>query len=127
MAFDKGLQNVSQYQSFLAGGAIVKRRFVKLQTTGDHAVVAVSAATDSSPIGVAQHDAASGEVVTVAMAGSIAVEAGGAVARGEKVQLTSNGRVDDTTTAGNTDVGIALDVGSAAGDLIQVLFRPELA
>lgn len=62
-----------------------------------------------------------GSKVAIAQAGDVVyMEANGAIVAGAKLQFTADMLVDDTTTDGNTVIGIARTPATAKGDLIQV-------
>lgn len=112
-------------KTYVAGGAITKRRIVKWGAA-DHTVVAAAAATDAL-IGVAcDLDAASGERVDVTLGGIAEVEFGGNVTRGAPLTADSAGKaVAAAPAAGvnNTIIGIAM-VSGASGDIGTVLLSP---
>lgn len=75
-------------------------------------------------VGITQESAASGQRVTIRKRGSYLsdkVVAAVAIAVGAAVYYDSAGRVG-TTSASNTQVGIALTAATAAGDIIEVAF-----
>lgn len=87
-------------------------------------VAGAQAAADSTTwLGVASHDAASGQNVGVYTDGVQRLTASAAIAAGDRVKCAADGKVA-TLTAG-TDaydrlVGIALEAASADGDVIAV-------
>lgn len=103
--------------------------------TGDAAdkVVVKKAAVTDEPIGVVVGNAiktgwVAGEHVSVFPVGSYCyMEAGGAVARGAKLQFDANGKVDDTTTATYGYIGTAYTTAAASGDLVIVHIEPGVA
>lgn len=109
-ATDKTYQPVLT-TSVRAAGAIEKFRFVgfdgKQAGAGDKA------------LGVANIEAAEGDVFPVDVLGIVLVEAGAAVNVGDEVEADAQGRaVSLDTGAGN---GYALDAASAAGDVIRIV------
>ena len=85
------MSNLILATNYVADVAIPKYRIVK-HGTGDRAVTAATAATDSS-IGVTNElDAAAGERVDVWQVGIAYVEAGAAVTRGAPVTADAVGR-----------------------------------
>ncbi|HAI5809207.1 TPA: DUF2190 family protein [Escherichia coli] len=77
-------------------------------------------------LGVAEVDAAAGDVTPVNVLGIVAVEAGAAVSRGQIVQSDANAcAVPQVPAAGETpagiSAGIALDEALAEGDVIRIL------
>jgi predicted RecA/RadA family phage recombinase len=98
--------------SFVAGGAIIEKSPVKLDSTVNQ-VVQAAAVTDSV-IGYAQNSAASGATVTVRLAGVTLAKIGtGGVAIGNKVTPDTGGVVIATTTASDLVCGVALNAASA--------------
>lgn len=77
-------------------------------------------------LGVAEVDAAAGDVAPVNVLGIVAVEAGAAIAKGQYVQADANAcaitqiPAKDSNPAGIA-AGIALDEALAAGDVIRIL------
>lgn len=103
--------------------------------TGDNAnqIVVKKAAVTDLPFGVVVASAiktgyAAGEHVSVLPEeGYVYLVAGGAIARGAKVQFNpTTGKVDDTTTASNGYVGIALTTAAADGDFVIVQVKPSI-
>lgn len=93
--------------SCTAGGTITGGQLVQL--SGNRTVIACTATTH--PLGVALHDAASGEVVSVATEGVWPVKASGAVAAGDILVSAAAGAAitDNTTPDAAFLVGIALE------------------
>lgn len=89
-------------------------------TTGDRVVSAAGAG--DTPTGVALHDAADGEIVTVASEGTWPLTASGAVAAGDLVITGAAGKVaTDNTPALEAFVGIALeDIADTATGPVQL-------
>lgn len=120
------MSNLILATNYVADVAIPKYRIVK-HGTGDRAVTAATAATDSS-IGVTNElDTAAGERVDVWHVGIAYVEAGAAVTRGAPVTADAQGRgVTAAPAAGSNArvVGFALEAATAAGDVIRVLLSP---
>ncbi|MFO1038141.1 MAG: DUF2190 family protein [Geminicoccaceae bacterium] len=109
-------------KSFVAGGAITKRRIVKLGSN-DGEVLQASAATDLL-VGVSTEvDAASGARCDVHLGGIVEVEAGASITRGTKVTADANGKAVAAAPSAGTNneiIGIAM-VTAASGDIIPVL------
>jgi hypothetical protein len=100
---------------------------VTAAVTGGHPVevgatdrsVAPAAAGSNKYVGVAGHDAAIGDKVTVEVGKPIhQLVALGAIARGAKVETAGAGKV--RTLAGGTNIGLAL-TAAADGAAVQVL------
>lgn len=77
-------------------------------------------------LGVAEVDAAVGDVTPINVLGIVAVEAGAAIAKGQNVQSDENAcAIPRTAASGDTPAGIpagiALDEALAAGDVIRIL------
>jgi hypothetical protein len=112
-------------KKFTAGGAISAFTCVKFGSD-DNSVVAATAATDVV-IGIAQHDASSGEGVRVMMLGISRAKAGGTITRGALVGSDASGQVVALAPAAGTNnyaVGYAL-ASAASGDIIPVLVVPS--
>ena len=105
-------QQVVLVTSVIAAAALVQQRFVG----ADNAPCQAGAAA----LGVAEVDAAVGDVVPVNVLGIVVVEAGDAVARGGNVQSDASGCAI-TLAEGGMSCGIALDEALAAGDAIRIL------
>lgn len=103
------------------GAAVTRRRFVKLDASGN----AVQVAADTEyPVGVSSNDAsASGQVLEI-YDGIVIVEAGAAVpllAGGTPVMADASGRaIPYVAGAGVVMAGTAMTAASAAGELITV-------
>ena len=81
--------------------------------------VAPAAAASTSYVGVAGHDAAAGEKVTVELGRPVhLLTAAGAIARGAQVEAAGNGRVQTATTG--TVIGTAL-TAAADGAAVEIL------
>lgn len=101
-----------------ASAALAQQRFVG----ADNAPCQAGAVA----LGVAEVDAAAGDVTPVNVLGIIAVEAGAAVSRGQFVQSDANAcAVPQVPATGETpagiSAGIALDEALAEGDVIRIL------
>ncbi|OFC62831.1 DUF2190 family protein [Candidatus Erwinia dacicola] len=111
-------QQVILTTSVVALAALVQQRFVG----ADNAPCQAGAVA----LGVAEVDAAAGDVTPVNVLGILAVEAGAAVARGQNVQSDKDAcAVPQTAASGDTPAGIpagiALDEALAKGDVIRIL------
>ena len=101
-----------------ASAALTQQRFVG----ADNAPCQAGAVA----LGVAEVDAAAGDVTPVNVLGIVAVEAGAAIAKGQNVQSDENAcAVPQTAASGDTpagiSAGIALDEALAEGDVIRIL------
>ena len=109
--------------SFLAGGTITKNAALKLSAAN---TVVVTTAITELVIGFAMTSAVSGQSVDVMTVNGSKVKAvaSAAISVGAEVMPNANGAV--TTAAGATAVscGIANEAAGAAGDIIEVIFRP---
>lgn len=111
-------QQVILTTTVTASAALTQQRFVG----ADNAPCQAGAVA----LGVAEVDAAAGDVTPVNVLGIVAVEAGAAIARGQNVQSDANARAvlqvvaTDKTPAG-ISAGIALDEALAEGDVIRIL------
>jgi Uncharacterized conserved protein (DUF2190) len=98
-----------------ATGSGVQRRFVTFDGT--------QAAAADQVLGVAKTDFATGQDFAVDVLGVMAVEAGGAVARGNPVIPDAQGRgVADAGNAANR-VGRALNTVTAVGQTLFILIK----
>lgn len=87
--------------------------------TADRSVAPAGAAS-TTYVGVAGHDAAIGEKVTIEVGGPIhLLTAAAAITRGSKVEAAADGRVQTATTG--TVIGVALSAAAAAGDAVEIL------
>ena len=103
--------------SILTTVAVTRARLVS--ALGALCVVAAA----RNHIGVTQEDQATvGLPVTVRMphAGTVRIEAAVAIAAGAAVYYDTLGRIG-TTSASNTQVGIAMEAASGAGSIIEVM------
>lgn len=112
---------------FQASGACTRDRFVT--QTGEQTVVRTGTAGQRAA-GVAQADvsadeATKGKSIAVQVLGYALVEAGAAVALGDRVMSDNVGRAVPVT-ATNVPLGIAANVAGAAGTKIGVLLTPGL-
>lgn len=81
--------------------------------------VAPAGAASTTYVGVAGHDAAVGEYVTVEVNGPVhLLTAAGAIALGAKVEAAAGGRVQTATTG--TVIGVAL-TAAADGAAVEIL------
>lgn len=111
-------QQVILTTTVTAGAALTQQRFVG----ADNAPCQAGAVA----LGVAEVDAAAGDVTPVNVLGIVAVEAGAAITRGQAVQSDANAcAVPRTAATGDTaagiSAGIALDDATAAGEVIRIL------
>lgn len=113
-------------KTFVAGGAIPKRRFVKFSADG---VVVLAAAAADLIIGVSDMsaDVANGERIDVRMSGVAEVDAGGACTRGQLVTSDANGKAVDVAPAAGANVrsaGFPI-VSAVNGDIVDVFLAPS--
>lgn len=104
----------------VADSEIKPARFVKVTSTG---VAPATAGTDVI-VGVmnANQPVKTGQATPVTLLGTAIVEASAAIAAGDYVTATTDGKAVTTTTAGDTVRGVALEAASADGDRIEVMF-----
>lgn len=105
-----------------ATAAVTGKRFVAIpgnRTTGGNVAVAPAAAA-GRVFGVARHDAAVGELVSVARAGVVKVTASGALAAFAEVQVGANGTA--TALAAGVAVGYAITGAADAADAEIALY-----
>ena len=110
--------NIGFTKTFHAGGAVIKRRFVKFDGSGD--VVQASASADLL-IGVSDTagDVASGDRIDVLMSIQPEIEAGAAIAAGAPVTSNADGKAV-TAAAGQIAGGFAVESADADGDIITI-------
>lgn len=111
-------QQVILTTTVMASAALTQQRFVGADN-GPCQAGAVA-------LGVAEVDAAAGDLTPVNVLGIIAVEAGAAIARGLNVQSDANACAVPQTAAtedapAGISAGIALDEALAEGDVIRIL------
>ncbi|EPP4961982.1 DUF2190 family protein [Escherichia coli] len=111
-------QQVILTTTVTAFAALTQQRFVGTDNAPCQAGAAV--------LGVAEVDAAAGDLTPVSVLGIIAVEAGAAITRGQRIQSDGNAcAVPQTAASGDTpagiSAGIALDEALAEGDVIRIL------
>ncbi|MBM4695296.1 DUF2190 family protein [Rhodococcus hoagii] len=103
-----------------ATAPVVKSTFVAVSgnraTNGGNVSVATATAAGRS-FGVAAHDAAAGELVTVHRAGTVRVTTGGVLAAFEEVEVGAAGKA--VKLAAGKAVGYAL-TGAASGALAEI-------
>jgi Uncharacterized conserved protein (DUF2190) len=109
-------QNVVLSKGYDAGGAITKKRFVKL--SGEQQVVQCAVAGELA-IGVSLFSVSAAEILkgkgaSVLEMGRAIVEAGAAISVGAKVATDNQGRAV-TSAAGNTVLGVCEKGAGAAG------------
>lgn len=106
-------------KTFTAGAAVTAKTLVKL-SSGQ--VVPNTATNADEPVGVALHDADSGEEVTVDLIGhgkTMEMTASGSISEGASVYAAAGGKIG--TTSANRRIGIALQAASGDGSIIEVL------
>jgi predicted RecA/RadA family phage recombinase len=109
-------------RAYIANGAVTKYAAVTGSTDsadGDPRC-ALPGGAGVYCLGVAQNDADSGDVVTVAYDGESYVSANGAFAIGEALSIAATDGQVDTATNLQFLVGLALDEATAANDLVVV-------
>ena len=108
--------------SEIAGANVVKGRFVKLSTGN---VIHAAASTDAV-YGVALHDAASGDPVTVCVSGEVDVEFAAAQTKGAIVMSDADGRAAAYAGATSIQCGQALEAGQASAGSVFVYAKINL-
>lgn len=106
----------------LTTGAVTGKTFVDVSATRDTTTGLVKVATAAAgvkPFGVASYDAASGATLSVQRAGILPVSAGGTIAFGAQVEVTTGGKV--ITLASGVSVGKALEAGTNNNDVLIAL------
>jgi hypothetical protein len=111
-------QNESGLKAFTATSAVCAWLLVKL-TAGSGTAMELNT-VGAQPLGVAQKDAAAGEVVTVALRGhgrTFKCVACKAIAVGAAIYAAASGKVSDAAVG--TAIGTALEVAAANNDVIE--------
>jgi hypothetical protein len=110
--------SLGEERAYIADGAITAFSVVVRKADGDlDAKVGAPAATTDAPEGIAQHDAADGEVVRVRVSGESFVLANGAYSVGDQLSIANVSGAVDTAASGNRLVGIAREAAAASGDI----------
>lgn len=130
-AFLKEVENHKLHQEFevAASNTVFKGQPVKLDATGK-IVPAAAAEAEHNIIGVAIMDGAEGELVTVGMRGyaiiwaeSVAALTPGPIKYTGYNGTTEYNQVDSGTVTQANAMGWALDVASAAAELVRVVIK----
>lgn len=111
--------------SFTAKVAITRNARVAIDTTNSGVPAQVILAGANVPaIGIAEYDAAIGDIVAVRLygAGTMQMIASAAITQGAAVYGAANGKIGTTATS-TTIVGNALEAAGADGDIIHVAPR----
>lgn len=77
-------------------------------------------------LGVTLSDAASGALVPIGVLGTVVVEAGAAITKGDTLKVGTAGKAITWATSG-AKVAIALQAAGADGDFIEALLIPNAA
>ena len=118
----------------IAGESLTAKQYlaVKLSTSADRQVLAITNANAERPVGILQNDPASGEAADVAVTGVCKAIYGGTVTRGDKLGCNNTGQlITDVEVIAQTGVdlhhiAIALESGSL-NDVRQVYcFAPQI-
>lgn len=112
-----------------AGSAVTQYRAVKLDST-ERRITAITNANAEKPVGILQDDpGATGEPCDVAYFGTVKAECGAAVSFGDDLACDNSGRIItdvEVADGGAVDlhhIGVALEAGSAAGAVIDILLH----
>jgi hypothetical protein len=119
-------------QSYVAGGAILPYRCVKLDTVTGQVVATTTVADVIVGTNYLGNTLAAGDQIAVQIGGEAKMVAGGAIALGAQVvpMAAGAGRVVTAVGAGATAVscGVALQAAAADGDVIRVrIVAPNVA
>ena len=106
----------------VATGSLASNQYyvVLAASTAGTVKVATTKATDKV-IGILQNDPAAGEVAEVAFLGICKAAAETTVVYGERLTVSSTGRVKTVAADGDRGIGVALEASSAAGDIIRII------
>ena len=114
----------------VASGTVVQYRAVKLSTSADRTILALTNANAEDPIGILQNDPASGEAADVAIDGVCKAEYGGTVTRGDKLACNNDGdlitdvEVKDGSAVDLHHIAVALESGSDTEVHLVLLHTP---
>ena len=103
----------AQQITITANSAITNKRFVDFNSD--------PCAAGTKSLGVADDDAAAGEILSLVTLGVAIVEAGAAITKGSAVESAAGGKAITKSTG--TLNGYALDAATQAGDFIRVFLR----
>lgn len=99
---------------------VIQYRFVKLGTVVGQVIPCDDG---GNAIGVAHTTVAAGKNVNVCIFGECLVEAGAAIAANTVLRSIAAGKADDVAaTEGEFLLGLAIEVATADGDIIKMLF-----
>lgn len=109
--------NIGFTKTFEAGAAVLAKRLVKFDGSGD--IVQAAAAADLV-IGISDRGAAAAaDRIDVIMAGQPEVEAGAAFAAGAPITADANGKAV-AAGAGEIAIGFAVEAALADGDIVTI-------
>jgi hypothetical protein len=110
-------------RAYIADGAVTQYAAVMISTDATDGEPRCKLPTGAGvqPLGIAQNDADSGDVVTVVYSGESYVSANGAFSAGDRLSIAATDGQVDTATTQQCLVGVALDEATAANDLIVCL------
>jgi len=114
-------------KSFVAEGALTKRRLVKLGSSNAQVKPAVDGAAFILGVIDPAADVADKGQVDIITAGMSDIEAGAAVALGDAISADASGRAVKSTPAAGVNaniIGFALEAATAAGDIISIQIAP---
>ncbi|GLX85061.1 hypothetical protein tloyanaT_13130 [Thalassotalea loyana] len=114
------MRNQALTKTFIASGAIAKRRIVKLIAAENS--VSLASAVGDRLIGVSDDaaDIEDGRAVDVIFQGIVEVEAGAAINKGAAVTTNAQGKAVATSAGTDNVIGFALDASSVDGDVISI-------
>ncbi|WP_030171771.1 MULTISPECIES: capsid cement protein [Actinomycetes] len=101
-----------------ATATVATNRFVSVSGNRVDGNIAVAhSAAGARPFGVSTHDAAAGEVLTVARGGVVRVQTSASISAGADVQASADGKV--TTASTGAVIGTAVS-GAVSGALAEI-------
>ena len=102
----------------VAEAALHAGRFVEADASDSEFAEYTGAAAPTGVFGVATRDVALGAEAIIALHGRVAVEASGAIKKGNWVSATTGGKAEAATVGTDYVLGVALEAATAAGDII---------
>lgn len=114
--------------SVAASADLSASQYRAVYLVGIPARAAVDTSNATAPIGIMLNKpAAAGRAAEIAILGVAKMEAGAAVAAGQRVTQVAGGRGSPTLTAVDEVVGLALTAAAGSGELFEVLVNPSRA
>lgn len=116
-----GSENQLRIPGLVAGGDLSSAQYKAVKMASTVGAVIVAALAADQVVGILQNDPAEGEPAIVCAAGVSKAVRGTTLAAGAHVASDTTGRLQTTSSANDTVVGMCIIAGSSAGDLVTVL------